>query len=75
MLGWLLHIILDIPSHSIDFFATPFLFPVSDYVFQYGARWSIPWFMILNYSLLLILFVYLFFIKKKKCTKIGLYLV
>lgn len=65
MLGWLLHILIDIPSHSLEFFPTPFLFPFSDYVFPYGVRWSTPWFMIVNYSFLLLFFLYYIFRKRK----------
>lgn len=66
LLGWLLHILLDIPSHSIEFFATPFLFPISNYRFPYGVMWSTGWFMIVNYSLLLVIYMYTFVLKKKK---------
>jgi hypothetical protein len=55
LLGWALHIFIDIPSHTIDFFPTPFLFPISDYRFPYGVQWSNVWFMLINYSLLLII--------------------
>ena len=65
MLGWGLHICLDIFSHSIQFFPTPFLFPISNYVFPYGMRWSTPWFMVINYSLLILVFVYYMFTKRK----------
>jgi hypothetical protein len=54
MLGWALHILIDIPSHSVAFFPTPFLFPISTYYFPYGIAWSNMWFMIINYSALLI---------------------
>ncbi len=65
MLGWLLHILIDIPSHSINFFPTPFLFPLSNYRFPYGIAWSNQIFMIVNYSLLLLVFLYFSFRKKK----------
>ncbi len=65
MFGWLLHILLDIPSHSISFFPTPFLFPISDYNFPYGIAWSTPWFMILNYILIFIIWAFIL-IKKRK---------
>lgn len=55
LLGWALHILIDIPSHSISFFPTPFLFPISDYRFPYGIHWANKWYMIINYSLLLII--------------------
>jgi len=32
--AWLLHILIDIPTHSIAFFATPFLWPISNYKFD-----------------------------------------
>lgn len=70
MLGWLLHIILDIPSHSLQFFPTPFLFPLSDYKFPYGIRWSNQIFLISNYSLLVLTYLYLF-LKRKKMQKIS----
>ncbi len=59
LLGWALHIIIDIPSHSIDFFPTPFLFPISEYRFPYGIQWSNRWYMIINYSLLLAISIFL----------------
>ncbi|MDO8660244.1 MAG: hypothetical protein Q7K54_06675 [Candidatus Parcubacteria bacterium] len=52
LLGWLLHILIDIPSHTLAFFPTPFLFPISDYKFPYGVQWGSYWFMVINYSLL-----------------------
>lgn len=54
LFGWLLHILIDIPSHSMTFFPTPFLFPISKYVFPYGIAWSNIWFMIVNYLALAI---------------------
>lgn len=65
LLGWGFHILLDIPSHSLLFFPTPFLFPISDYHFPYGVHWSNPIFMIINYLLLLVVFVF-FVIKRNK---------
>lgn len=54
LLGWLLHILIDIPSHAPSFYPTPFLFPVSTYVFPYGVSWGNKWYMIINYGLLLV---------------------
>jgi hypothetical protein len=54
LLGWVFHILIDIPSHSLAFFPTPFLFRLSNYHFPYGIAWSNMWFMIINYSALLI---------------------
>jgi len=50
-LGWLFHIIIDIPSHSYKFFPTPFLWPFSDWKFN-GIAWANPWFLLFNYLML-----------------------
>ena len=62
--GWLLHILMDIPSHSYRFFPTPFLWPVSDFKIN-GINWSTPWFMIANYSLIILAYLIIWIIKKK----------
>jgi hypothetical protein len=58
MLAWPLHILMDIPSHTTRFFATPFLFPFSDFRVN-GFSWGSRWFMITNYSALAAVFVLL----------------
>ena len=50
--AWIIHILFDIPSHSKDFFPTPFLYPLSDFEVS-GISWGQRWFIILNYSCLL----------------------
>ncbi len=57
LLGWALHILIDIPSHAIGFYPTPFLFPISEYRFPYGVSWSNTWYMIINYSALAFVWV------------------
>jgi len=61
--GWLIHILIDIPSHSKEFFPTPFLWPLSDFTFN-GISWGTPWFMIINYSTLVIVYSWLIFSTK-----------
>ena len=56
--GWLLHIIMDIPTHTYQFFPTPFLWPISGREFN-GFSWATPWFLILNYSTLLLAYILL----------------
>jgi hypothetical protein len=58
-----LHICIDIFSHSSAFFPTPFLFPVSNFYVN-GHPWSHPTFMVINYGLLILL--YLFVIPRLK---------
>ena len=49
MLGWPIHILIDIPTHSTKFFPTRFLWPLANYRFD-GISWGTWWFMLLNYS-------------------------
>ncbi|MES2930212.1 MAG: hypothetical protein V4665_00290 [Patescibacteria group bacterium] len=69
LLGWALHILIDIPSHSASFYPTPFLFPLSDYRFIHGVSWSNTTYMIINYILLLIVSLYFFLPKKNRTPK------
>ncbi len=66
LLGWLLHILIDIPSHALAFYPTPFLFPISDYRFPYGISWANTWYMLINYSLLLVVWGIILFKKHKR---------
>jgi len=58
LLGWLLHILIDVPTHTYVFYPTPVFWPVFDWKFS-GFSWGQPWFIILNYSLLLVVYVWL----------------
>ena len=70
LMAWAIHIIIDIPTHSTRFFPTPFLWPLSNYVFN-GISWATPWFMLLNYGSLMAVFILIAHnrAKKKKTTK------
>ncbi len=61
LLAWPIHILMDIPTHSKDFFPTPFLWPISDYAFP-GISWGSPIFMILNWTAIILYLIYIFFI-------------
>jgi hypothetical protein len=65
LIGWALHILIDIPSHSAGFYPTPFLFPISDYKFLYGVSWANQTYMIINYSALLLVWGSILFTKFK----------
>lgn len=71
LLGWLLHILIDIPSHSAEFYPTPFLFPVSNYKFLHGISWGNTYYMIVNYGALLCVWVYILArdLKRKRAFK------
>ncbi len=58
--AWLIHILIDIPTHSKRFFPTPFLWPLSNFKVD-GISWGVPWFMRMNYGSLLLMYM-LFFV-------------
>lgn len=49
---WLLHILCDIPTHSTEYFPTPFLWPFST-PFVNGIAWTTPWFLMANWASLI----------------------
>ena len=63
--AWAIHILIDIPTHSTRFFPTPLLWPLSDFVIN-GISWATPWFMVLNYTSLLIIFIIIAHNKAKR---------
>lgn len=58
MLGWLLHILIDIPTHSLSYYATRFLWPLSDFRID-GIAWWTPWFWAATYGALAVVYVLL----------------
>ena len=57
MLGWPLHIMLDFPFHTADFFPTPILWPIVDVQFN-GISWSTPYIWFSNIAGILILYIW-----------------
>lgn len=68
LLAWGLHIIIDIPTHSIELFPTPFLFPLSDFKID-GISWDNKIIFIPNIILLLTFYSYWFVKHKKSASK------
>lgn len=62
-LAWGLHILLDIPTHSYQFFPTPFLWPLSGFQVN-GIPWSRPEIFVPNVILLVGIYGW-FFVKKR----------
>src|SRR3989344_3826671 len=62
MLGWLLHIFIDVPTHSYLFYPTPVLWPLAAWKFN-GISWSTPWFFVLNLSAVVLVSIW-FIIKR-----------
>jgi len=70
-LAWLLHIMIDIPTHSAEYFPTRFLYPFSDFI-VHGWPWDTPAIWFPNIALLLICYSVLIYDnlqrKKKPCS-------
>ncbi|MBQ0919313.1 metal-dependent hydrolase [Hydrogenophaga aromaticivorans] len=52
LLGWWTHILIDVFTHSADFYPSPVLYPVTYWGFD-GIAWNTPWFMVVNYLVML----------------------
>jgi membrane-bound metal-dependent hydrolase YbcI (DUF457 family) len=65
MCGWGLHIIVDIFTHSTEFFPTPFLWPISDFAVN-GRSWGSPEIFIPNILLLFGIYGYWWYLNRKK---------
>jgi hypothetical protein len=51
LLGWWSHIVIDVFTHSADYYASPVLYPFTQRGFD-GIAWNTAWFMALNYMAL-----------------------
>ena len=51
LLGWYLHIVIDVFTHSKAYFPSPVFYPISSYGFD-GLAWPTPWFLWLNYAVI-----------------------
>ncbi len=51
LLGWWSHIVIDVFTHSNDFYPSPVFYPITMKGFN-GVAWNEPWFIFVNYSFL-----------------------
>jgi hypothetical protein len=49
LLGWWSHIVIDVFSHSANFYPAPVLYPITQRGFD-GVAWNTPTFLIINYA-------------------------
>ncbi len=68
--GWLLHILLDIGTHSADFYPTPFLWPFFSFKVS-GIVWTNPTFAAINYGTLAIIGIVFYIHRKRKNQALG----
>jgi membrane-bound metal-dependent hydrolase YbcI (DUF457 family) len=65
MAAWGLHVLMDIPTHGLSFFPTPFLWPFSDMRID-GIPWSRPVIFFPNVILLALSYAWYFAIRRRK---------
>ncbi len=53
LLGWWSHLVIDVFTHSADYYAVPVLYPFTESGFD-GIAWTTPWFMVLDYAALVL---------------------
>jgi len=63
MMGWLFHILIDIPTHSYEFYPTPIFWPLSDWKFN-GILWANKWFMIFDVVALIAFYIIIRIVEK-----------
>lgn len=61
--AWAFHALCDIPLHSIDFFPTPYLWPLPTPLYN-GTPWGRPDFILVNY--LALIAVYAAWLRRRK---------
>jgi hypothetical protein len=58
LLGWWSHIVIDVFTHSADYYPSPVLYPITQRGFD-GVAWNTPVFMALNYLALAAVYLWL----------------
>lgn len=56
--GWWSHILIDVFTHSSEYYPSPVLYPLTQRGFD-GIAWPTPWFMALNYAAIAVTAVWL----------------
>jgi hypothetical protein len=64
LLGWWSHIIIDVFTHSADFYPSPVLYPLTYRGFD-GIAWNRPGFQTLNYGALIALTLWLLWRRRR----------
>lgn len=64
ILGWWIHIFIDIFTHSKEYYAVPILYPFTERAFN-GVAWISPWFLAINYMILAFIYLGLYFTRTR----------
>jgi hypothetical protein len=69
LLGWWSHIVIDIFTHSADYYPSPVFYPITQRGFD-GIAWNTPWFMALNYTVLIFTWLWIL-LKTRRRHQLG----
>ena len=64
LLGWWSHIVIDVFTHSREYYAVPVLYPITDVGFD-GIAWIEPRFLAANYLAIAVVYAWLFYRRRK----------
>lgn len=65
LLGWWSHIVIDVFTHSADYYPSPVLYPITQRGFD-GVAWNTSWFMALNYIALIFAWSWILLAARRK---------
>ncbi len=68
-LAWPFHIFLDIFTHPLGRFQTPFLYPISDLAFNGISWWMHPWFIRAYWGLLPLIWLGIVMARRRRTSK------
>ena len=63
--GWWLHVVLDIPTHSSEYYGVPILYPFSEWSFD-GVAWTTPWVLATNAAALAATYASLYATRRRR---------
>ena len=58
LLGWWSHIVIDVFTHSKDFYPAPIFYPFTQWGFD-GLAWNTPWFLVANHGTIVLVVAWL----------------
>ena len=64
LLGWWSHIVIDVFTHSADFYPVPVLYPFTQRGFD-GLAWNTPGFQVVNYSAIAVVLLVLVLTRRR----------
>lgn len=70
LLGWWSHIVIDVFTHSQNFYPSPVLYPFTQRGFD-GLAWNTPWFLVANYVVLGLVYGWLLYDRLRRHPSSG----